>query len=153
MKFTLLEITNFLTIGQATLQLDDRGLNVIQGVNDDDTSTNNGAGKSSVVDALCWALYSATAREVKGDDVVNDTAKKTPRSCHYRERRHQVPHHPPPQAQRVQECAPCAPPILGWLKSLVGRASSGRPVATLIRQGFPGWPVGEGRQARLFGGA
>lgn len=77
MKFTLLEITNFLTIGQATLQLDDRGLNVIQGVNDDDTSTNsNGAGKSSVVDALCWALYGATAREVKGDDVVNDTAKK-----------------------------------------------------------------------------
>ena len=38
MKFTLLEIDNFLTIGRALLQLDDRGLNVIQGVNDDDTS-------------------------------------------------------------------------------------------------------------------
>lgn len=77
MKFTHLEIQNFLTIGSASIHLDDRGLNVIQGANDDDTSANsNGAGKSSVVDALCWALYGSTAREVKGDDVVNDSAKK-----------------------------------------------------------------------------
>lgn len=77
MKITKLAINNFLTVGNARLNLADRGLNIIQGVNDDDTSTtSNGAGKSSVVDALCWALYGVTARGVKGDAVVNRTAKK-----------------------------------------------------------------------------
>jgi DNA repair exonuclease SbcCD ATPase subunit len=77
MKFAQLDITNFLTIGSARLELADRGLNVIQGVNDTDTSaSSNGAGKSSIVDALCWCLFGVTARGVKGDAVVNRTAKK-----------------------------------------------------------------------------
>ena len=77
MKITKLHITNFLTIGGAVLSLDDKGLVLIQGQNDDDPSADsNGAGKSSVPDALCWALYGETARGVKGDDVINDTAKK-----------------------------------------------------------------------------
>lgn len=77
MKFTSLSATNFLTLGKAHIQLADRGLNVIQGINDADTSANsNGAGKSSVADALCWALFGSTARGVKGDGVVNRTAKK-----------------------------------------------------------------------------
>jgi DNA repair exonuclease SbcCD ATPase subunit len=72
-----LSITNFLTIGQAELQLDGRGLLLIQGENGDDTSAaSNGAGKSSIVDALCWCLYGTTARDVEGDAVVNATAKK-----------------------------------------------------------------------------
>lgn len=50
---------------------------MIQGVNNDDPSTeSNGAGKSSIVDALCWGLYGTTARGVSGDAVVNKTAKK-----------------------------------------------------------------------------
>lgn len=77
MKFHQLWINNFLTIKTGTVFLDNRGLNVIQGVNEDDGSaTSNGAGKSSVVDALCWVLYGVTARGVKGDAVVNLTAKK-----------------------------------------------------------------------------
>lgn len=80
MKFQKLTIKNFLTIGEASIELDDRGLLLIQGENQDDPSAeSNGAGKSSVVDALCWALYGTTARGVTGDAVVNKTAKK---DCH-----------------------------------------------------------------------
>lgn len=77
MQFKQLQIINFLTIKFGDILLDDRGLNIIQGINDDDTSAHsNGAGKSSVVDALCWALFGVTARGAKGDAVVNLQAKK-----------------------------------------------------------------------------
>jgi DNA repair exonuclease SbcCD ATPase subunit len=77
MKFTALTITNFLTIGNASLSLDGKGLVLVQGVNEDDGSANsNGAGKSSIADALSWVLYGITARGVTGDAVVNKTAGK-----------------------------------------------------------------------------
>lgn len=81
MKFLSLKITNFLTMGDALpVLLDGKGLVLIQGINEDDTSaTSNGVGKSSIPDALTWAIYGITARGVTGDSVVNKTAKK---NCH-----------------------------------------------------------------------
>lgn len=81
MKITKLNIHNFLAIGNSPeLSLDDRGLVLIQGKNEDDSSANsNGVGKSSIFDALCWALYGTTARGLTGDAVVNRTAKKDTR--------------------------------------------------------------------------
>ncbi|KAA5604364.1 AAA family ATPase [Roseospira marina] len=77
MKFTDMVIQNFLTIGEATIGLDDVGLMLIQGVNDDDSSADsNGAGKSSIADALSWCLFGITARGVTGDGVVNRTVGK-----------------------------------------------------------------------------
>jgi DNA repair exonuclease SbcCD ATPase subunit len=78
MDFQRLRIVNFLTIGDSgDLHLSGRGLNLLQGVNDDDPSAmSNGAGKSSVPDALCWALFGTTARGEQGDAVVNATKKK-----------------------------------------------------------------------------
>jgi DNA repair exonuclease SbcCD ATPase subunit len=77
MKFRTLTIENFLAISEGKIELADRGLVLIQGVNNDDTSaSSNGAGKSSAADALCWCLYGETARGVSGDEVVNDTAGK-----------------------------------------------------------------------------
>lgn len=77
MKFHELNIANFLTIREARVNLCDRGLQLVQGSNEDDSSaSSNGAGKSSLVDAICWALYGLTAREVKGDAVINLGAKK-----------------------------------------------------------------------------
>lgn len=77
MKITGLEIRNFLTISEAKLSLSDKGLVLIQGENlDDPSAKSNGAGKSSIPDALCWALYGTTARGITGDAVVNKVAKK-----------------------------------------------------------------------------
>lgn len=72
MKFGDLVIENFMAIGSAKLNLADRQLVVIQGVNEDDSSADsNGSGKSTVPDALCWAWYGTTARGEEGDRLVN----------------------------------------------------------------------------------
>lgn len=77
MKILSMGVRNFLTIGEAHINLNDKGLVLVQGINDDDSSANsNGAGKSSVTEALSWALYGKTARGEGGDSVVNKTAKK-----------------------------------------------------------------------------
>jgi len=76
-KIAALEICNFMAIGEAFVELEDRGLVLVEGENRDDTSANsNGAGKSSIADALCWALFGTTARGESGDAVVNQTAGK-----------------------------------------------------------------------------
>lgn len=77
MNIERISVTNFLTIQHAEIELAERGLLLIQGVNKDDTSADsNGAGKSSIADAICWALYGVTARGVTADAVVNKKAKK-----------------------------------------------------------------------------
>jgi DNA repair exonuclease SbcCD ATPase subunit len=76
-KFTDLTIQNFLAISEAKVSLNQRGLCLIQGVNEDNTSAeSNGAGKSSIADALCWVLYGQTARGESGDKIINRTAGK-----------------------------------------------------------------------------
>lgn len=80
MKFPSLEIENFLALTEAKLSLSDRGLVLIQGENNANTSaTSNGSGKSSIADALCWCWFGVTARGVTGDAVVNNVAKKNTR--------------------------------------------------------------------------
>ncbi|MEZ2310841.1 AAA family ATPase [Paraburkholderia sp. RCC_158] len=78
MDFLKLRAVNFLTLGDSgDLYLKDRGLVLIQGVNKDDTSAkSNGAGKSSIADAACWASFGTTARGESGDSVINEKAKK-----------------------------------------------------------------------------
>lgn len=77
MQILQLEISNFLTIGEAKLTLNDKGLVLIRGENlEEPSAKSNGAGKSSIPDALYWCLYDETAREESGDAVINVTAKK-----------------------------------------------------------------------------
>lgn len=77
MKFLNLVVENFGAIQCANIRLDGQGLVLIQGENKDDSSAiSNGAGKSTIPDALCWALYDRTARGDSGDKVINRTAKR-----------------------------------------------------------------------------
>jgi DNA repair exonuclease SbcCD ATPase subunit len=79
MKVGLVEIINFLAIENASINLADRGLHHIQGVNEDDSSANsNGSGKSSLSpDPLLWCLFGRTSRDgLKADEVVNDKVGK-----------------------------------------------------------------------------
>jgi DNA repair exonuclease SbcCD ATPase subunit len=77
MRFGNLVIKNFLSIKEATVNLTSRGLVLIEGKNLDDSSArSNGAGKSSIADALCWCLFGKTARGVSGNDVINRKANK-----------------------------------------------------------------------------
>ena len=96
MKFLKLQVENFMALASAEVELDQRGLVLIQGVNSGDSSAaSNGAGKSTLMNSLMWCLYGETAHGVKGDDVLSTGHEK---NCRVR-------HHSPPQTQRVQEPA------------------------------------------------
>ena len=71
------KIQNFLAISKAELKLANQGVILVEGDNQDDSSANsNGAGKSSLMDSVCWCLYGITGRGVSGDAVINKIAKK-----------------------------------------------------------------------------
>jgi len=76
MKIGAVNIEGFMAVGSAALGLADRGLTLIQGINnDDDSATSNGAGKSTLPDAISWCLYGVTARGESGDDIINNSCK------------------------------------------------------------------------------
>ena len=76
MKFGDVIIRNFLAIGEGKLNLTDVGLANIAGESDETAADSNGAGKSSIADAVNWCAWGTTARDVTGDDVVNTFAGK-----------------------------------------------------------------------------
>lgn len=76
MKFLSVELKNFRAISSAMIALADRGLVAIRGDNQDDSSaTSNGAGKSSIGEAICWCCYSVTPNGAGGDEVVRRHSK------------------------------------------------------------------------------
>ena len=70
-KFKHLHIENFMSIGKATINLSDRAFTLIEGTNNNksDNARSNGSGKSSIFEALVWALTGNTMRGNK--DIVN----------------------------------------------------------------------------------
>ena len=68
-RFKDIKIENFFSFGEAYLSLENRGYTLINGVNNNpkDNAKNNGSGKSSIWDALCWALTGNTTRGVSNN--------------------------------------------------------------------------------------
>ena len=79
MTFDTLTIQNFLSIQSVAIPLNNQGLVLINGNNKDNPAlNNNGAGKSSLLEAIIYVLYGKTIRGLKGDAVVNNkTGKNT----------------------------------------------------------------------------
>ena len=75
LKLEKLELHNYLSIEDATLDIDKRGVVLIEGKN---TSNNayqsNGAGKSSFLSGITFALFGKTVEGVSGDGVINRQA-------------------------------------------------------------------------------
>jgi DNA repair exonuclease SbcCD ATPase subunit len=76
-NFKSLTIKNFLSVGETPVTINFQpGVNVITGINYDKEDSKNGVGKSTIVDALYFALFGTTIRELSKDLIVNSFSKK-----------------------------------------------------------------------------
>lgn len=70
-------IKNFLSVGNEPVDIKFRtGLNVITGRNKDKLDRRNGVGKSTVADAIHFAIFGTTLRELKRENIINNTNQK-----------------------------------------------------------------------------
>ena len=77
-SFKTLSIRNFLSVGDTPITISfQEGINVITGINYDKEDSKNGVGKSTVIDALYFALFGTTIREINKDLITNSFTKKT----------------------------------------------------------------------------
>jgi DNA repair exonuclease SbcCD ATPase subunit len=76
-NFKSLTIKNFLSVGETPVTISFQpGVNVITGTNYDKEDSKNGVGKSTIADALYFALFGTTIRELSKDLIVNSFTKK-----------------------------------------------------------------------------
>lgn len=69
MEFKKLVLNNFMSYAAQEFSFEERALVLVEGENLDEGDS-NGSGKSSVWDALSWALFGQTVRGLKGDEVI-----------------------------------------------------------------------------------
>lgn len=71
--FKTVKITNFLSVGKKPVCINfNPGLNIITGKNYDKSDRANGVGKSTIADAIHFALYGSTIRDLKKENIVNN---------------------------------------------------------------------------------
>jgi len=81
-KIKTLAVKNFMSVGNATqaVQFDRRDLTLVLGQNldlgGDDTGARNGTGKTTIINALSYALYGAALTNIKKDNLINKTNGK-----------------------------------------------------------------------------
>lgn len=76
--FEKLIIKNFLSVGEKPVEINFRqGLHGITGINRDQLDRRNGVGKSTIPDALHFALFGSTIRELKKEFIINNITGRT----------------------------------------------------------------------------
>lgn len=71
--FKKLSIQNFLSVGDEPVSIDFKpGLHIITGLNRDKEDRRNGVGKSTIADAIYFAIFGTTLRELKKEHIVNN---------------------------------------------------------------------------------
>ena len=72
-EFKELKIQNFLSVGETPVCVDfKKGLHIVTGINRDKEDRRNGVGKSTVADALYFAIFGTTLREIKKTFIPNN---------------------------------------------------------------------------------
>lgn len=72
LKFTKVKLHNFLSYKEATLDLDNQGVTLIEGENkSNDSYTSSGSGKSSLLSAITYAIYGKTVTGLTSNAVIN----------------------------------------------------------------------------------
>jgi DNA repair exonuclease SbcCD ATPase subunit len=75
--FNKISIKNFLSVGNAPVTVDfKRGLHIITGINKDKEDRRNGVGKSTVADAIYFAVFGETLRDLKKENIINNVNRK-----------------------------------------------------------------------------
>ena len=81
-KIQTLAVKNFMSVGNATqaVQFDRQDLTLVLGQNldlgGDDTGARNGTGKTTIINALSYALYGSALTNIKKDNLINKTNGK-----------------------------------------------------------------------------
>jgi len=76
--FKKISIKNFLSVGNQPVVIDfKKGLNIITGLNRDKEDRRNGVGKSTVADAIYFAVFGDTLRELKKENIINNVNRKS----------------------------------------------------------------------------
>lgn len=71
--FKKISVKNFLSVGEEPVTVDfHKGLNVITGINKDKPERRNAIGKSTIADAIYFAIFGETLREIKKDLIANN---------------------------------------------------------------------------------
>jgi len=76
--FKKITIKNFLSVGNTPVVIDFKsGLHIITGINKDKEDRRNGVGKSTIADAIYFAVFGETLRDLKKEFIINNINKKT----------------------------------------------------------------------------
>jgi DNA repair exonuclease SbcCD ATPase subunit len=81
-RIKTLAVKNFMSVGNATqaVQFDRQDLTLVLGQNldlgGDDTGARNGTGKTTIINALSYALYGSALTNIKKDNLINKTNSK-----------------------------------------------------------------------------
>ncbi len=76
-NFQNIKIKNFLSVGSDPVEVSfKKGLHIITGINKDKEDRRNGVGKSTIADAIYFAVFGETLRDLKKEHVINNVNKK-----------------------------------------------------------------------------